>query len=208
MYLSKMELNIRRRETQRALSSPHIIHAAVEASFPTYTQKLRNLWRIDKLSGMQRLIVLSPQKPDFTHIIEQYGWPESEQKWDTKNYATFLDYIKQGQTWHFRLCANPTHSERVNGIRGKIYGHITAAQQRDWLCNNSEKNGFTISHFDIISREIKKFLREKNFVTINTVTFEGLLNIIDEETFKNTLIHGMGRAKAYGCGLITLAKTR
>ena len=38
------------------------------------------------------------------------------------------------------------------------------------------------------------------------VTFEGILEISDEEVFKQTLVDGIGREKAYGCGLLTLAR--
>jgi CRISPR system Cascade subunit CasE len=35
--------------------------------------------------------------------------------------------------------------------------------------------------------------------------FEGVLQISDESLFKAALTNGIGRAKAYGCGLLTLA---
>ncbi|MFC4562558.1 type I-E CRISPR-associated protein Cas6/Cse3/CasE [Nocardiopsis mangrovi] len=42
-------------------------------------------------------------------------------------------------------------------------------------------------------------------VVIRTVTLEGLLRVTDPEAFRRTLTGGIGRAKAYGCGLVTLA---
>jgi CRISPR system Cascade subunit CasE len=41
-------------------------------------------------------------------------------------------------------------------------------------------------------------------VTIGTTVFEGLLRVTDADTFKFALINGIGRAKAYGCGFITI----
>ena len=35
--------------------------------------------------------------------------------------------------------------------------------------------------------------------------FRGELEITDTEQLRDTLINGMGRGKAYGCGLLTLA---
>jgi CRISPR system Cascade subunit CasE len=42
-------------------------------------------------------------------------------------------------------------------------------------------------------------------VKVVTVTFEGLLTITDPPALRRALIQGLGRGKAYGCGLMTLA---
>ncbi|MFF9315980.1 type I-E CRISPR-associated protein Cas6/Cse3/CasE [Streptomyces sp. NPDC014748] len=39
-------------------------------------------------------------------------------------------------------------------------------------------------------------------------TFDGKLRITDLTAFRRTLTHGLGKAKAYGCGLMTLAPVR
>lgn len=45
-------------------------------------------------------------------------------------------------------------------------------------------------------------------VIINSVTFEGRLEVTDAEAFTHHLLSGIGPAKAYGCGLLTLAPIR
>ncbi|MFF3994749.1 type I-E CRISPR-associated protein Cas6/Cse3/CasE [Streptomyces cyaneofuscatus] len=45
-------------------------------------------------------------------------------------------------------------------------------------------------------------------VTFNSATFEGRLRIRDVELFSATLLAGIGPAKAYGCGLLTVAPLR
>ncbi|MCX4920251.1 type I-E CRISPR-associated protein Cas6/Cse3/CasE [Streptomyces sp. NBC_00687] len=42
-------------------------------------------------------------------------------------------------------------------------------------------------------------------VTVLTVTFDGQLEITDPEALRRSLTQGIGRARAYGCGLLTLA---
>ncbi|MFJ1878227.1 type I-E CRISPR-associated protein Cas6/Cse3/CasE [Streptomyces chartreusis] len=42
-------------------------------------------------------------------------------------------------------------------------------------------------------------------VTLVTVTYDGRLEITDTALLRRTLTQGLGRAKAYGCGLLTLA---
>ncbi|GGX94045.1 type I-E CRISPR-associated protein Cas6/Cse3/CasE [Streptomyces fructofermentans] len=54
------------------------------------------------------------------------------------------------------------------------------------------------------SREPRTSGRTKP-VTLVTATFDGRLEVTDPQALRHTLAHGIGRAKAYGCGLITLA---
>jgi len=127
----------------------------------------------------------------------------------TRDYDEFLDHIELEQAWRFRLCANPVHSVKSDsGQRGKIYGHVTVGQQKQWLLARSEKNGFILSEdsFDVVERNIRKFNRGGKLVTLSEAIFEGLLTVTDSELFTSALRNGIGRAKAYGCGLITLVK--
>ncbi|MFJ3339322.1 type I-E CRISPR-associated protein Cas6/Cse3/CasE [Streptomyces sp. NPDC086766] len=47
--------------------------------------------------------------------------------------------------------------------------------------------------------------RRNTPVSLVTVTFDGLLEITDPDLMRRTLTQGIGKAKAYGCGLLTLA---
>lgn len=217
MYLSRIALNTRRQGTMSALSSQQKLHAAVESSFPPILgEKERNLWRIDYLNDGMYLLVLSNRKPDFTHIVEQFGWPSSEQQWETKDYTPLLERIKAGQQWQFRLRANPVHSvkQKDNLItnklekRGKVYAHVTVQQQEQWLFARAENHGFALKEnsFCVIQQDVKKFRRQGKPVTLGIATFEGILEVTDATLFLHTLTYGIGRAKAYGCGLLTIAQ--
>jgi CRISPR system Cascade subunit CasE len=47
-----------------------------------------------------------------------------------------------------------------------------------------------------------------NDVRFTQATFDGRLRITDLDAFRRTLTQGLGKAKAYGCGLMTLAPVR
>lgn len=214
MYLSRIALNMRRQSTMSALSSPQKLHAAVESSFPpSPEEKERILWRIDQLNNAIYLLVLSNRKPDFTHIVEEFGWPSSEQQWETKDYAALLEKTGNGQKWQFRLRANPVHSvKQEDGLtpakRGKVYAHVTVQQQKKWLLDRATKYGFLLADdsFRVVQQDIKKFRRQGKPVTLGIATFEGILEVTDVNLFNLALTRGIGRAKAYGCGFLTIAK--
>jgi CRISPR system Cascade subunit CasE len=216
MYLSRIALDTRRRETMRALAFPQILHGAVESSFSYNTgdQRERVLWRVDWLYGVCYLLVLSPTCPDFAGIAKQFGCPQGEQAWETKDYSHLLARLQTGRVWQFRLCANPVRSsfkEKDEGTgRGKVFAHVTQEQQRQWLLTRAENCGFALADgaFDVVHTEWLKFHKNKKSdheVTLRKATFEGVLTISDDKRFKQALIAGVGRSKAYGCGLLTIA---
>jgi CRISPR system Cascade subunit CasE len=217
MYLTRMALNGTRRQARHLLSSPQNLHAAVLGGFAdsTVTEDGRVLWRLDARPPHKLLLyVVSPQAPDFTHIVEQAGWPTTE-TWQTREYVPFLNRLQKGQRWHFRITANPTRSTWVEGERGKVQGHVTPDQQQEWLQDRADRNGFELSTCQgsqepdvaVMGRESQAFRRGSGKVTISTATFEGNLVVAEPDEFRRALTHGIGRAKAYGCGLMTLALT-
>ncbi len=207
MHLSRVILDDQKRETLRLLSSLEFVHGAVEQAFEATGE--RRLWRLDSLMGQLCLLVLSPDKPDFTRLLEQYGKLEN-MAWETKAYEPLLNMLKDGQTWRFRLRANPVKSVREeDGGRGKVRAHVTSAQQKQWLQSRAEACGFHLSEdaFDVVHTQWHRFDKGRGHqVTLRTATFEGFLTISNTELLKTALTQGIGRAKAYGCGLLTLAR--
>lgn len=211
MYLSRIELDAKLRETMRALSSPQILHGAIEQGFTDKAN--RKLWRVDWLNDACYLLVLSEEKPGFTHIASQFGYPSQQPPWQTKDYNRLISRLQNGQQWHFRLRANPTRSslkekDKVSG-RGKVYAHVTPDQQKKWLLLKAETCGVKLAEdeFNVIHAQRLRFQKgNRHQVTINTAVFEGHLTITDLERFRHTLLRGIGRAKAYGCGLLTIAR--
>lgn len=221
MYLTRFRLNPARRGARKLLGSPNAMHAAVRAGFPNYVdyehRSARTLWRLDTHApATAHLYVVSPGKPDLTHLVEQAGWPTTE-AWDTRDYDRLLDSLRRGQQWAFRLTANPVHNGRKTeeAKDTQRFGHLREQEQADWLVHRSERHGFAIArqrdelpNLALHHRQTISFKRGGGSVTIATATYDGVLEIVDVETFRGALTRGIGHAKAYGCGLLTLAPAR
>lgn len=211
-YLSRVELNPYRRETITAMNSPQIMHAAVMASFVSTEpqQGSRVLWRIDHIGSSVFLLIQSGSKPDLHHIVDQFGRPDTGQTGDTLDYRPFLDRIQKGKKYRFRIRANPIRSIPTDGKRGKVKAHVTTAQQIEWLLSRAEKCGFTVvsdenrPKIDVTNRSFMKFDHGNSTVSIATATFEGILEVLDRELFLDAIQNGIGKAKAYGCGMISV----
>ncbi|MFE7670702.1 type I-E CRISPR-associated protein Cas6/Cse3/CasE [Streptomyces albidoflavus] len=231
MFLTQFRFNTARTGTRRLLSSPQALHAAVMSSFEERPDHQgtgpRVLWRLDRQARTEVLLyIASPVEPDLTHLVEQAGWP-STSGWLTKPYSPFLDRLAVGDVWAFRLTANPVHSIRRNAAEPtKRTAHITPEHQLGWLLARQTQAGFEVlarpdpapdgregsRHEIIVHNQNDLAFRKKNEtdvrshkVTLTRVTYDGRLRVLDADVFRRTLTSGLGKAKAYGCGLMTLA---
>jgi len=150
----------------------------------------------------------------------------------TRPYEILLDALTTGHEYAFRLTANPTRAVRnaktADGSseavprRSARLGHSTVVHQVDWLLARASGCGFSIPNSSasaavgegvpdlrVIGRQCRSFYRgrdhDRHRVTLQTVTYEGRLTVEDPALMREKLLDGIGRAKAYGCGLLTLA---
>lgn len=232
MFLSRVRLNPTRRQTRKLLTSAQALHATVLGSHPPDGEGDRDggrvLWRLDQPSRHDlQLYVVSPVRPDFTGLLEGAGWP-STTTWDCTGYHPFLARLAAGQRWHFKLTANPVRSvkrgEAGRATRGTVSPHLTVEQQERWLISRASAWGFHVPENTLGALEVRvgerhtaSFARRseggdggrrRDRVAITRASYEGQLEILDADALRLALTAGMGRAKAYGCGLMTLAPVR
>lgn len=176
------------------------------------------------------LLVLTQAEPDWSHVVEQAGWSTSEGQPLVRDLRPLLDLITIGRQFGFRVRANPVQSvrepehptpsqreklesgQRSRGIR---IGHRSLGHQLAWFTRGSDpadaRWGFTLADPDamvsVASREHISFVKgveSRHRVTLDRVTFEGVLTVTDAERLRQVVLGGLGGAKAYGCGLLTL----
>lgn len=216
MYLSRMYLNPQRRHCRALLANPEMLHAAVLSGFPPdageQSDRGRVLWRIDRDGEKTVLWIVSPDVPSLEHLQEQAGWSEKK-TWETRDYTTLTGRLMKGQQYGFRLVANPVHTVTEGGVK-KRRAHQKAEYQLQWLLDRQESMGIRFlsegeSPAAVVSgSERLVFNRKGRKVTIVRAGFQGLLEVVDRDRLEATLISGIGKAKGYGCGLLTLAKAR
>lgn len=212
--LTRIVLNPRKRGGRKLLTNPEAMHAAVRSAFPPDidTGDARVLWRVDSQGDEHTLYVVGPEKPDALHIIEQAGWDTRPPQ--SADYQRFQDSLVKGQKWRFGLVANPVSSKAgERGTRGRIVAHITTEQQLAWLAQRGEAAGYRLlDDAAVVGRERLSFHQRKGDtkrrISLSTVRFAGSLEVTDAVALRATLNQGLGRARAYGCGLLTLAQIR
>lgn len=194
MYISQIKIDDTLNSAKRAISSPQIMHAIIAKCFDTSECKL---WRLDG----EKLLIVSSEPPSDPGSAGQL----SKEPLLTKDYDPFLSLIKTGEVYRFRLTANPVHSMPTeHGKRGKVLAHVTIEQQMDWLRSKADKLGFALKEFNVNASEFLKFRKNSQDVTLKLATYDGFLTVKDSALLTGAMVSGIGRAKAYGAGLLTL----
>lgn len=245
-YLSRIRINPLRAESRRLLASPRAMRGAVLGGVPDQPTEERVLWRLDSDEPRRpALYVLTTSKPDWSHIVENAGWPDADGEHATiRDYTPLLAQIAIGRQFAFRLTANPVQNtaapvkpstiqteQTARGERRRSYrlGHRTATEQLRWFLDRTSRWGFQVppartdppapglahdhaedepaNEVRITARDRKSFNKNGGGmpVVLHTVMYEGHLQVTDAQLLTQHLLGGIGPAKAYGCGLLTLA---
>lgn len=231
-YLVSVPLNPLRAGAQRMIENPQVMHAAVEGCLPP-RRSGRLLWRLEVKKHEADLLILSPDMPTTDHIVDQAGWPGNEEgQGRVAALSPLLAQIAVGRQYGFRAQLNPVSSQRAaesptaaqaaklaDGKSIRL-AERTVAYQLDWFVKRATgadaQWGFSVgpsvddANVAIVGRRSLRFTRGRGQprVSIEVATYEGLLTVTDAERFRRSLLNGIGKAKAYGCGLLTLAPPR
>lgn len=166
------------------------------------------------------------ERPNSCFVVSRRP-PQLVEGWalDSREYQPQL---QSGHRLAFALRANPTvargregrHSTRHDVIfdarrQAKVHGttlSVAEAEQqagRQWLERRAEACGFVIDAVRITGyerKEIRKRRRKEPPVVVSRLDYEGILYVADPERFLHTLLHGVGPAKAFGCGLLLVRR--
>lgn len=238
-YLSRILLNPLRTQSQRMLRNPQVLHAAVLGGLSRQPVTERVLWRLETPNQHQlAVLVLTESAPSWEHLIEQAGWPSTDEPQAlVKPYQPLLNQVQRGRNFAFRLKANPVSATKNPAAaseaqlkqlaetrpRGVRVSHRKLPDQLAWLTGRLGRCGCTVLTDTVADVEVPAVRvtdrHRLNFsksgwrpdtpnVVLESATFEGLLRIDDPEAARQALLCGVGAGKAYGFGLLTLAPPR
>jgi CRISPR system Cascade subunit CasE len=207
MIFSQLLPNPHSRQVQKELANPYEMHRTIMSAFPQYIQeKDRVLYRLDIQDREPYLDILvqSTVSPD---------WSELEQK----DYLLAPVQTKQaelqfvpGQLFQYKLHANPTKRSKDEKTKGKRLLLQQTDDQTAWIQRKALNNGFNLESIQISPLSIPHFWKHedgvKREITLGGVCFEGLLTVTDPPVFTSAVTNGIGSAKGFGFGLLSLKR--
>lgn len=159
-YLSRIRINPLRAASRKLLENPRAMHGAVLAGIPDAPTAERTLWRVDTDNPRRPvLLTLTQSRPDWTHIVEQAGWPVADgDHFAIRDYTPLLAQLATGREFAFRVTASPVQNtstpDKTSPHRTKTPAelhhrsyrlpHRTAAHQLTWFLTRTLHWGFDI----------------------------------------------------------------
>lgn len=229
MYLSRLTLNPFCHRVRKDLANIQELHRTVCSAFPDFETPLfslgeqgqRILFRVETDHQIPRVLVQSTMEPDWTNLMETGALLEScdGENPAIKKISGTYDKLEPGQILTFRLRANPTKKvetqSKPDGSKnnGRRVFLCREEEQIEWLRVKADKGGFSLLARGLSGEPDLRTLQENpvkgqrgdKTISFGSVLFEGHLRILDRDKFLNTLRGGLGSAKSYGFGLLSIA---
>lgn len=225
MFLSRLILNLHNSDARRDLAAGYELHRTLTTrAFAEHgITPGRMLFRVEPTSeahasgGPIVLVQSSQNPPSLGPLSNGYCLRIDGPK-------RFDPVIIDGMQLAFRLVANPVRRIAQKDADGQVIesesGHrrhrrralLDAESQRAWLDRQGEAGGFR-PHFVSIAPlpsprapNAQKTALRKSAIPHVLVRFDGTLEVTDPEAFVETLRRGIGPAKAFGCGLLSVRR--
>jgi len=143
----------------------------------------------------RKILMLANRQPMVT-VDGQHGLVQSKPIPDN-----FLEHSH----YRFKVIVNPTRRDSASRKLLPVRGREAVAQ---WFAERAMASwGFSVAteHLQVDKIEIQQFKdKQQRQVTIAQAHVQGLLHITDHAQFKHSFTQGIGRARAYGCGLLQI----
>lgn len=195
----------------------------------SFRAKVGLLWRIDSgPEGITLALVQTRVKPEWSFLERLHGYLLDDGRMNpgVRSLEPLLEQVREGVLFRFCLRANPTKKidtlskpdeKHRNGRRIPLMGEENEIL---WLRGKGTAHGFeTVTHDnaeDVSPVPAVQVIREphsggqrtdpegKKKLTFHAVRFEGCLRVTDKDSFIKALEGGIGSAKAYGFGLLSV----
>jgi len=146
----------------------------------------------------RKILMLSNRQPNL---------PEHGELKIKKITDRFLDY----GNYRFEVIVNPTKRDNKTGkllAIKKLTDDEESTRQKiaKWFIDKAPQWGFTVSpeHLEVREVEVKRFKKGGHEVTQAQAKVLGRLTVTDKTTFVQSFQNGIGRGRAFGCGLLQI----
>lgn len=223
MYLSQLLLDLRSNSVRADLADVHKMHQRVLSAFPdAQLQEARRsygvLYRLDhREQGPPKLLVQSSTLPDWNRLPPSY-FVDSDASQQIVSLDSFLSQIVPGSIVRLRLRANTTKRLRTgSSTPGKRIGLKTDEEKLGWFARHAggaglapirDNDGASSPWADAVrvsSEPPARGRRQDAPVTLAASVFDGFGIVEDCELLMNAIRTGVGPAKSYGFGLLSVA---
>ncbi|WP_444678648.1 type I-E CRISPR-associated protein Cas6/Cse3/CasE [Halomonas sp. E19] len=204
MYLTRLMLDPRSTQARRDLADAYDMHRTLVRAFVVDEQDApaRFLWRLEPGANPWTSPVVLVQSQETGNWDALQALPGYLQRPGESKCLDLDELVQPRQQYRFRLLANPTVTRA-----GKRYGLPGEAEQLAWLQRQGDRHGFEVKSALVTASDMLDSQRKgRASIMLQRACFEGLLQVSRADDVRLALVNGIGPAKAFGCGLLSMAR--
>lgn len=207
MYRSQLMLDLSNPSVRRGLADCNDMHRNLMKAFDFSDRKgdtpradIALQYRVLTVNGQPSIFVLSEAKPnwDKVHGIHLVN--------DVLCIDRLKDVFKTNARFRFQVLASPTKKVKREGKLSARVFLRTREERENWLRNKAKRAGFSIISIEEGKQVFLCGRKQQSKICYTGVNFQGILSIDDEEAFWNAYKNGIGPGKAYGLGMLMIAR--
>ncbi|MFF2326481.1 MULTISPECIES: type I-E CRISPR-associated protein Cas6/Cse3/CasE [unclassified Streptomyces] len=215
LWLTRIVPDTRSRDARRDLSGPIGMHRRIMGLFPSDAgpdprARFGVLFRAEDTPTGSHLLVQSTHEPDTSRLPDGYGSAL------TRPLDALIDAIRPGLTIRYRCVASPVR--KPGATTRALYNlppvvALTGTAADEWWLRQADLSGLKpLTHhshpLDAVRGERHSDGAPPQRIRHARVQFDGTAAIIDTDLLRTKILNGIGRGKAYGCGLLSIAPAR
>jgi len=153
--------------------------------------------------NLQSHLSSAPKKQEFKKVLLTYGGQALDERLTIllKNDFRYAERLRRIMLLHDKL-------------EWALKATVEAALEK-WIITQGERHGFSLSKDDNAQRKLQNSAYRWQSIKagkgiksgFSSVDFVGELEVTDVEKFTKALLEGVGRSKAFGCGLMLVKRS-
>lgn len=134
-------------------------------------------------------------------ILIQSGIPPRIKEFGSLETKPIPQHFLEQAIYRFEIIVNATKRIRSTGKLMPVRGRPAVA---DWFKKKSDSWGFESFNLEVEETDVVEFAKAGHQLTINQARILGVLKVRDRNSFIHSFTYGIGRGRAFGCGLLQL----
>ncbi|MET9774563.1 type I-E CRISPR-associated protein Cas6/Cse3/CasE [Streptomyces sp. NPDC006367] len=212
VWLTRIVPHAASRDARRDLGNAVGLHRRLMSLFPDEAgpdprAALGVLHRVEDSPAGPYILMQSRHQPDLGRLPDNYGTAA------VREIGPLLSALRSGANIHFRCIASPV---RKPGASTRALYHLPAvvplagAHADEWWIRQADTAGLKVLTLHSQPLDSATGIRgqrgaDQQRIRHARTRFDGTAAVIDPDRLRAKLTDGIGRGKAYGCGLLTIA---
>ncbi|MFE0463866.1 type I-E CRISPR-associated protein Cas6/Cse3/CasE [Kitasatospora sp. NPDC058965] len=205
--LARIRLNTASREVQRDLRDATQLHRTLMRLVPddlgaTPRHDTGLLYRVEQNARDTTILVQATCQLAPERLSNSYG------QVDIKDLEPMLRAMRANLAVRYRIVLNPVKRERLpldkKNQRGKVIP-LSGAEADQWWARRATEAGLHLRTLQATPLNSPMPRREAPRIRHSLIRYDGTATVTDPKMLTLSLLAGIGRAKSYGAGLLSLA---